>query len=177
MQWRPAEALQSNVGAWPRAGLTLVVGHKFLQAAEGAPRGDVEASTVQGPDLIMLHRVPVLGVTVSNRQRVTPCISPREARQNGTAEPWTSGVSTLTSLRLPGRPLQASCELMGTWANAQIVKSELRHGAAWVLTPGLPFSAVSPSNDYMAFRCLSFLTCKIRVAVPFCLTVPSDRQK
>lgn len=67
------------------------MGHKFLKAAEGAPRGDVEASTVQGPDLIMLHCVPVLGVIVSNRQRVTPCISSREAHQNGTLEPWPSG--------------------------------------------------------------------------------------
>lgn len=98
LKWGPAEALQSNVGAWLREGLTLVVGHKFLQAAEGAPRGDVEASTVQGPDLIMLHRVPVLGVIVSNRQRVTPCISPREAHQNGTLETWPPGVSTLTSV-------------------------------------------------------------------------------
>lgn len=68
----------------------------------------------------------------------------------------------------------------GHWANAQIVKGELNdHGAAWVPTPGLPFSAVSPwTNDYMAFCCLSFLTCKIRVAVLFNLiTVPSDQQK
>lgn len=72
--------------AWPRARLTLVVEHEFLQAAEGAPWRDVEASTVQRPDLIVLHGVSVLGVKVSNRQRVAPCIGPREAPQNGTLE-------------------------------------------------------------------------------------------
>lgn len=65
--------------AW--AGLTLVVGHQLLQGVESAPWGDVEAPAVQGPDLVMLHRVPVLGVVVSHGQRVAPWKGGRETPQ------------------------------------------------------------------------------------------------
>lgn len=57
------------------------MGHQLLQGVEGVPWGDVEAPIVQGPDLIMFHCIPVLGVIVSHGQRVAPCIGQRDAAQ------------------------------------------------------------------------------------------------
>ena len=73
---RPTQ-LGPQKGGSPTA-LTLIVGHQFLQAAEGAPGRDVETPIVQRADLVMFHRVPVLGVVVSHGQRVAPCVGQRE---------------------------------------------------------------------------------------------------
>lgn len=79
----------SRVGLWgygSGAGLTFVVVYQFLKVAEGAPWGDVEAPTVQGPDLVMLHCVSLLGIIVSNGQGVAPYMGPKETPQKGTSE-------------------------------------------------------------------------------------------
>lgn len=86
------------------SGLTLVVGHELLQGVESVPWGDVEAPVVQGPDLIMFHCIPVLGVVVSHGQRVAPCIGQRDTAQERDLRSLPSNVSMPTPL--PDTPVR-----------------------------------------------------------------------
>lgn len=94
----------SPVGIQPWARLTFVVGHHFLQGAKGAPWGDIEAPIIQGPDLIMLHCIPMLGVVVSHGQRVAPCVGQRKTAQARDLRGLLPFVSTLTPL--PDTPIK-----------------------------------------------------------------------
>ena len=54
---------------------------QLVQAGKSDAGRDVEAAFVQVTDLVMFHRVPVLGVVVSHGQRVAPCVGQRETTQ------------------------------------------------------------------------------------------------
>lgn len=102
---------------WPWAGLTLVVGHQLLQGAEGASWGNVEAPVVQGPDLIMFHCIPLLGVVVPHGQRVAPYIGQRETAQEWNLRGLSLHVGTLTPLLdTPVRPPLAPSWYLGSGA-------------------------------------------------------------
>lgn len=100
----------SLIGMWPWAGLTLVVGHQLLQGAEGVSWGDVEAPVVQGPDLIMFHCIPMLGVVVSYRQRVAPCIGQRETAQDKAEAPTPDKATPIKPLLEPSWQLGSGAQ-------------------------------------------------------------------
>ena len=58
---------------WRQRRLTAIVQHQLLQAGELSAWGDVEASTVQLPDLVMLHIQAFGVVVVHHRQAIGPC--------------------------------------------------------------------------------------------------------
>lgn len=74
---------------------------QLLQAVEGDPRGDVEASVVHHPDLVMFDGVS--GLTVPDRQRVASCTQTRRHQRTSAAEMLV--MATLTCVNVLLHPL------------------------------------------------------------------------